>query len=88
MCSQKTLVDVTLENTVIRDQIKSLKQTHEESMEKLKEKQKQLETARVENELLRLKVFIYLISDLFEEYIQGRQARRQRDDSGCGKESC
>ncbi|KAJ7311320.1 hypothetical protein JRQ81_006936 [Phrynocephalus forsythii] len=53
---QKTLVDVALENTVIRDQIKSLKQTHEESMEKLKEKQKQLETARVENELLRLKV--------------------------------
>ncbi|XP_072838277.2 myocardial zonula adherens protein isoform X2 [Pogona vitticeps] len=53
---QKTLVDVTLENTAIRDQIKSLKQTHEESMEKLKEKQKQLETARVENELLRLKV--------------------------------
>ncbi|XP_053128508.1 myocardial zonula adherens protein isoform X1 [Hemicordylus capensis] len=53
---QKTLVDVTLENTVIRDQIKNLKQTHEESMEKLKEKQKQLETARVENELLKLKV--------------------------------
>ncbi|XP_015264649.1 PREDICTED: LOW QUALITY PROTEIN: myocardial zonula adherens protein-like [Gekko japonicus] len=53
---QKTLVDVTLENTVIRDQIKSLKQTHEQSMEKLKEKQKQLETARVKNELLKLKV--------------------------------
>ncbi|CAI5793119.1 Hypothetical predicted protein [Podarcis lilfordi] len=53
---QKTLVDVTLENTVIRDQIKNLKQTHEQSMEKLKEKQKQLETARVENELLKLKV--------------------------------
>ncbi|XP_042327356.1 myocardial zonula adherens protein-like [Sceloporus undulatus] len=53
---QKTLVDVTLENTVIRDQIKSLKQTHEQSMEKLKEKQKQLETAKVENELLKLKV--------------------------------
>ncbi|XP_063169908.1 myocardial zonula adherens protein [Candoia aspera] len=53
---QKTLVDVTLENTVIRDQIRNLKETHEQSMEKLKEKQKQLETARVENELLRLKV--------------------------------
>ncbi|XP_061451931.1 myocardial zonula adherens protein isoform X1 [Rhineura floridana] len=53
---QKTLVDVTLENTVIRDQIKNLKQTHEQSMEKLKEKEKQLETARVENELLKLKV--------------------------------
>ncbi|XP_007439009.1 myocardial zonula adherens protein, partial [Python bivittatus] len=53
---QKTLVDVTLENTVIRDQIQNLKQTHEQSMEKLKEKQKQLEAARMENELLRLKV--------------------------------
>nr|XP_056721999.1 myocardial zonula adherens protein [Euleptes europaea] len=53
---QKTLVDVALENTVIQDQIKNLKQTHEQSMEKLKEKQKQLETARVENELLKIKV--------------------------------
>ncbi|XP_044294640.1 myocardial zonula adherens protein isoform X1 [Varanus komodoensis] len=53
---QKTLVDVALENTVIQDQIKNLKQTHEQSMEKLKEKQKQLEAARVENELLKLKV--------------------------------
>ncbi|XP_039195925.1 myocardial zonula adherens protein isoform X2 [Crotalus tigris] len=53
---QKTLVDVTLENTVIRDQIQNLKQTHEQSMETLKEKQKQLETAKVQNELLRLKV--------------------------------
>ncbi|XP_060611939.2 myocardial zonula adherens protein [Anolis sagrei] len=53
---QRTLVDVTLENTLIRDQIKSLKQTHEQSMERLKEKQKQLEKARVENEVLKLKV--------------------------------
>ncbi|KAJ6664370.1 hypothetical protein lerEdw1_008589 [Lerista edwardsae] len=53
---QKTLVDVTLENTVVRDQIRNLKHTHEQSMEKLKEKEKQLETARVENELLKLKV--------------------------------
>ncbi|KAM3828086.1 myocardial zonula adherens protein isoform 3-T3 [Vipera latastei] len=53
---QKTLVDVTLENTVIHDQIQNLKQTHEQSMEKLKEKQKELETAKVENQLLRLKV--------------------------------
>uniref|UniRef100_A0A8D0HLT8 Myocardial zonula adherens protein n=1 Tax=Sphenodon punctatus TaxID=8508 RepID=A0A8D0HLT8_SPHPU len=53
---QKTLVDVALENTDIKDQIKNLKQTHEQSMEKLKEKQKQLETARIENELLKLKV--------------------------------
>uniref|UniRef100_A0A8C8VJ28 Myocardial zonula adherens protein n=1 Tax=Pelusios castaneus TaxID=367368 RepID=A0A8C8VJ28_9SAUR len=53
---QKTLVDVTLKNTDIRDQIRNLKHTHEESMEKLKEKQKQLETAQIENQLLKLKV--------------------------------
>uniref|UniRef100_A0A8C0GKR8 Myocardial zonula adherens protein n=1 Tax=Chelonoidis abingdonii TaxID=106734 RepID=A0A8C0GKR8_CHEAB len=53
---QKTLVDVSLENTDIRDQIRNLKHTHEQSMEKLKEKQKQLETAQVENQLLKLKV--------------------------------
>nr|XP_025045840.1 myocardial zonula adherens protein-like [Pelodiscus sinensis] len=53
---QKTLVDVSLENTDIRDQIRNLKCTHEQSMEKLKEKQKQLETAQVENQLLKLKV--------------------------------
>ncbi|KAM9270567.1 LOW QUALITY PROTEIN: myocardial zonula adherens protein [Cariama cristata] len=52
---QKTLVDVTLENTDIREQIRSLKQ-HEQSMEKLREKQKQLETAQIENQLLKLKV--------------------------------
>uniref|UniRef100_A0A8C0GKX2 Myocardial zonula adherens protein n=1 Tax=Chelonoidis abingdonii TaxID=106734 RepID=A0A8C0GKX2_CHEAB len=52
----KTLVDVSLENTDIRDQIRNLKHTHEQSMEKLKEKQKQLETAQVENQLLKLKV--------------------------------
>ncbi|NWZ96135.1 MYZAP protein, partial [Nesospiza acunhae] len=53
---QKTLVDVTLENTDIREQIKNLKHTHEQSMEKLREKQKQLETAQIENQLLKLKV--------------------------------
>ncbi|KAF4792849.1 Myocardial zonula adherens protein [Turdus rufiventris] len=54
---QKTLVDVTLENTDIREQIKNLKHTHEQSMEKLREKQKQLETAQIENQLLKLKVW-------------------------------
>ncbi|OPJ70207.1 myocardial zonula adherens protein [Patagioenas fasciata monilis] len=53
---QKTLVDVTLENTDIREQIRNLKHTHEQSMEKLREKQKQLETAQIENQLLKLKV--------------------------------
>ncbi|KAM6060683.1 myocardial zonula adherens protein isoform 2-T2 [Theristicus caerulescens] len=53
---KKTLVDVTLENTDIREQIRNLKHTHEQSMEKLREKQKQLETAQIENQLLKLKV--------------------------------
>uniref|UniRef100_A0A8D2QA94 Myocardial zonula adherens protein n=1 Tax=Zonotrichia albicollis TaxID=44394 RepID=A0A8D2QA94_ZONAL len=53
---EKTLVDVTLENTDIREQIRNLKHTHEQSMEKLREKQKQLETAQIENQLLKLKV--------------------------------
>ncbi|XP_059570714.1 myocardial zonula adherens protein [Alligator mississippiensis] len=53
---QKTLVDVTLENTDIKDQIRNLKHTHEKSMEKLKDKQKQLETAQMENQLLKLQV--------------------------------
>lgn len=49
-------MDVTLENTDIREQIRNLKHTHEQSMEKLREKQKQLETAQIENQLLKLKV--------------------------------
>nr|XP_033775789.1 myocardial zonula adherens protein isoform X1 [Geotrypetes seraphini] len=53
---QKTLVDMTLENGDIRDEIKSLKNSYEESMDELKEKQKLLEAAQVENQLLRLKV--------------------------------
>lgn len=54
---KKTLVDVTLENTDIKDQIRNLKHTHEKSMEKLKDKQKQLETAQMENQLLKLQVW-------------------------------
>nr|XP_045362231.1 myocardial zonula adherens protein isoform X1 [Camelus bactrianus] len=53
---QKTLVDVTLENSNIKDQIRSLQQTHEASVEKLREKQRQLEVAQVENQLLKMKV--------------------------------
>ncbi|XP_020837377.1 myocardial zonula adherens protein isoform X2 [Phascolarctos cinereus] len=53
---QKTLVDVTLENSTIKDQIRNLQHTYEESMEKLREKQRQLEVAQVENQLLKLKV--------------------------------
>ncbi|XP_039086518.1 myocardial zonula adherens protein isoform X1 [Hyaena hyaena] len=53
---QKTLVDVTLENSTIKDQIRNLQQTYEASMDKLREKQRQLEVAHVENQLLKMKV--------------------------------
>ncbi|XP_064421794.1 myosin-1 [Latimeria chalumnae] len=49
---QKTLLNTTLENSNMRDEIRSLKQ----SMEKLKEKDKQLEAAQTENAVLKLKV--------------------------------
>ncbi|XP_036158686.1 myocardial zonula adherens protein isoform X4 [Myotis myotis] len=52
---QKTLVDVTLENSNIKDQIRNLQQTYEASMDKLREKQRQLEAAKVENQLLKMK---------------------------------
>lgn len=53
---QKTLVDVTLENSNIKDQIRNLQKTYEASMEKLQEKQRQLDVAQVENQLLKMKV--------------------------------
>lgn len=49
-------MDVTLENSNIKDQIRNLQQTYEASMDKLREKQRQLEVAQVENQLLKLKV--------------------------------
>uniref|UniRef100_A0A5F4W8A8 Cingulin like 1 n=1 Tax=Callithrix jacchus TaxID=9483 RepID=A0A5F4W8A8_CALJA len=52
----KTLVDVTLENSNIKDQIRNLQQTYEASMDKLREQQRQLEVAQVENQLLKMKV--------------------------------
>ncbi|KAF3830564.1 hypothetical protein GH733_004383 [Mirounga leonina] len=53
---QKTLVDVTLENSSIKDQMRDLQQTYEASMGQLQEKQRQLEVAQVENQLLKMKV--------------------------------
>lgn len=49
-------MDVTLENSNIKDQIRNLQQTYEVSMDKLREKQRQLEVAQVENQLLKMKV--------------------------------
>ncbi|XP_044774197.1 myocardial zonula adherens protein isoform X2 [Neomonachus schauinslandi] len=53
---QKTLVDVTLENSSIKDQMRDLQQTYKASMGQLQEKQRQLEVAQVENQLLKMKV--------------------------------
>ncbi|XP_038606492.1 myocardial zonula adherens protein isoform X1 [Tachyglossus aculeatus] len=53
---QKSLVDVTLENSSIKEQVRNLQRAHEASVEKLQEKQCQLELAHVENQLLKLKV--------------------------------
>lgn len=49
-------MDVTLENSNIKAQIRNLQQTYEASMDKLREKQRQLEVAQVENQLLKMKV--------------------------------
>lgn len=49
-------MDVTLENSNIKDQIRRLQQTYEASMDKLREKQRQLEAAQMENQLLKMKV--------------------------------
>ncbi|KAM5293115.1 myocardial zonula adherens protein isoform 2-T2 [Ctenodactylus gundi] len=53
---QKTLVDVTLENSSIKDQIRNLQRTYEASMDRLREQQQQLEAAQAENQLLKMKV--------------------------------
>lgn len=49
-------MDVTLENSNIKDQIRNLQQTYTASMDKLREKQRQLDAAQVENKLLKMKV--------------------------------
>lgn len=49
-------MDVTLENSNIKDQIRHLQQTYEASMDKLREKQRQLEAAQMENQLLKMRV--------------------------------
>ncbi|XP_072004228.1 myocardial zonula adherens protein isoform X2 [Engystomops pustulosus] len=53
---QKTLVDMTLENCNIRDEVKNLKHSFNESVDKLKEKQRLLEAAQAENQLLKVKI--------------------------------
>ena len=45
-----------MENSNIKDQIRHLQQTYEASMDKLREKQRQLEAAQMENQLLKMKV--------------------------------
>ncbi|KAG9489417.1 hypothetical protein GDO78_005407 [Eleutherodactylus coqui] len=53
---QKTLVDMTLENCNMKDEVKNLKHSYNESVDKLKEKQHLLEAAQVENQLLKVKI--------------------------------
>ncbi|XP_069622020.1 myocardial zonula adherens protein isoform X1 [Ranitomeya imitator] len=53
---QKSLVDMTLENCNINDEVKNLKHSYNESVDKLKEKQRLLEAAQAENQLLKVKV--------------------------------
>lgn len=45
-----------MENSNIKDQMRDLRQTYEASVGQLREKQRQLEVAQVENQLLKMKV--------------------------------
>ncbi|KAG8575834.1 hypothetical protein GDO81_009680 [Engystomops pustulosus] len=47
---------MTLENCNIRDEVKNLKHSFNESVDKLKEKQRLLEAAQAENQLLKVKI--------------------------------
>ncbi|KAM4676089.1 myocardial zonula adherens protein isoform 1-T1 [Discoglossus pictus] len=53
---QKTLIDMTLENSNIKEEVRNLKHSYDESLENLKEKQKLLEVAQSENQLLKVKI--------------------------------
>ncbi|XP_041075123.1 myocardial zonula adherens protein isoform X1 [Polyodon spathula] len=53
---QKSLVDSSLERNDMRQEMKSLKESYDNTVEKLKEKERQLEVAQAENETLKLKV--------------------------------
>ncbi|KAM5171052.1 myocardial zonula adherens protein-like isoform 2-T2 [Mantella aurantiaca] len=53
---QKTLVDMTLENCSIKDEVKSLKHSYDKSLDKLKEKHDLLEAAQEENQRLKIKI--------------------------------
>ncbi|XP_058521772.1 myocardial zonula adherens protein isoform X3 [Ochotona princeps] len=85
---QKTLVDVTLENSNIKDQIRNLQKTYEASMEKLQEKQRQLDVAQVENQLLKMKVeasqeanaevLREMTRKLYSQYEEKLQAEQQK----------
>lgn len=53
---QKTLVDMTLKNCDMKDEVKNLKHSYNESLDKLKEKHRLLEAAQAENQLLKVKI--------------------------------
>ncbi|KAM4747788.1 myocardial zonula adherens protein [Rhinophrynus dorsalis] len=53
---QKTVVDMALDKSNIRDEMKNLQHSYEESLDKLKKKQQLLEAAQAENQQLKLKI--------------------------------
>ncbi|XP_041082416.1 myocardial zonula adherens protein-like [Polyodon spathula] len=53
---QKSLLDSSLERNDMRQEMKSLKESYDNAVEKLKEKERQLEAAQGENKTLKLKV--------------------------------
>uniref|UniRef100_A0A8C5M6B0 Myocardial zonula adherens protein n=1 Tax=Leptobrachium leishanense TaxID=445787 RepID=A0A8C5M6B0_9ANUR len=53
---QKSMVNMSLENYEIRDQVKNLQHSYDDSLDKLKEKQTLLEAAQEENKLLKVKI--------------------------------
>ncbi|XP_039627311.1 myocardial zonula adherens protein-like [Polypterus senegalus] len=53
---QKALVDSSLERSDMREEMKNLRESYQQAMEKMKEKEQQLVAAISENEILKLKV--------------------------------
>ncbi|KAG8440439.1 hypothetical protein GDO86_006259 [Hymenochirus boettgeri] len=53
---QKTLVDMALQNNDIKDEMKNLKHSYQESLDKLKKKEQLLGAAQTENQLLKVKI--------------------------------
>lgn len=57
---QKSLIENCQRRVDTRDDVKSLRSTSEKTQEQLREKEKELEAAQVENKTLRLQVITHL----------------------------